>query len=169
MMIEQLTLKESYDLLARSHTGRLGCARDNRPYVVPFSFVYHERCLYGFSTVGQKIEWMRTNPLVCVEVEDITDERCWSTVIAAGQYEELPDCAECEPTRILAWELLQRRANWWEPGYVKTVIGGEERPLSPVFFRIHLMQISGRRLMPEPPATRPISTGGFWSRLLSVH
>ena len=26
-------------------------------------------CLYGFTTPGQKVEWMRANPLVCVEVK----------------------------------------------------------------------------------------------------
>ena len=34
--------------------------------------------LYSFSTVGQKIEWMRANPNVCVETDEVTN----STTVA---------------------------------------------------------------------------------------
>ena len=66
MVITELTRQASLDLLTRAHLGRLACAQGNQPYVVPFYFVYYHDCLYGFSTVGQKIDWMRANPLVSV-------------------------------------------------------------------------------------------------------
>ena len=63
-----------------------------QPDVVPiyFSFDREELCVYAFSTVGQKIEWMRNNPKVCLEVEDITDKDHWTTVIVIGRYAEDP-------------------------------------------------------------------------------
>jgi nitroimidazol reductase NimA-like FMN-containing flavoprotein (pyridoxamine 5'-phosphate oxidase superfamily) len=36
---------------------------------MPIYFVYHQHCLYSFSTAGQKIEWMRVNPLVWVQAD----------------------------------------------------------------------------------------------------
>lgn len=36
----------------------------------PFHFAYDDHALYSFATVGQKIEWMRANALVCVEASD---------------------------------------------------------------------------------------------------
>ena len=67
MLIQELTKQASLDLLARSHVGRLGCAREGQPYIVPTYFAYANNCLYSFSTIGQKIDWMRTNPLVCLQ------------------------------------------------------------------------------------------------------
>ena len=32
-----------------------------------------------------------------------------------------------------------------EPAYVKTVVGAEERPLTPLFFDINIERITGRR------------------------
>ena len=61
VLIQELTRQASLDLLARTRLGRLACAQGTQPYVVPFYFVYDNDCLYSFSTVGRKIEWMRAN------------------------------------------------------------------------------------------------------------
>ena len=38
---------------------------------MPIYFAYHDGYLYSFSTVGRKIEWMRGNPLVCLETDEV--------------------------------------------------------------------------------------------------
>ena len=43
--------------LGRVNFGRLACARDNQPYIVPIYFAYDGHHVYGFSTPGQKIDW----------------------------------------------------------------------------------------------------------------
>ena len=81
MLIQELTRQASLDLLARMRLGRLACARSTQPYVVPVYFVYNDNYLYSFSTVGQKIEWMRVNPLVCVETDRIVNSEEWVSII----------------------------------------------------------------------------------------
>ena len=71
MIIREMTRQTSLDLLARTHLGRLACAQANQPYVVPIFFAYHQDSLYCSSTLGQKTEWMRENPLVAVEVDEL--------------------------------------------------------------------------------------------------
>lgn len=73
MIIHELTAAECEEFLGRATVGRLGCAHHSQPYIVPVSLYFgrEEKCLYGFSTVGKKIEWMRENPRVCVEVDAI--------------------------------------------------------------------------------------------------
>src|SRR5687768_15795699 len=92
MVINEMSRQECVALLARSTVFRLGCARDNQPYVLPVSLVHHEPSgsLYGFTTLGQKVEWMRNNPLVCVETDEITAADQWMSVVVNGGYEELP-------------------------------------------------------------------------------
>ena len=152
MLIEELTRQASLDLLASKRLGRLACAQGSQPYVMPLYFAYHHNYLYGFSTGGQKIEWMRANPLVCVEVEEVVSSQKWVSVIAFGRYEELPDTPEHQPAREFAWKLLQQYAMWWEPGYAKTIVQGVERPLEPIFYRIWLTRINGRRATLDSPA-----------------
>lgn len=154
MLIQEMKMQESLELLARARLGRLACVKEAQPYIVPFYFAYNDNCLYSFSTVGQKIEWMRANPLVCVEVDEEVNLEDWVSVIIFGRYEELPDNAQWKNERDFAYHLLQLTPMWWEPGYVKTIVHGEERPLVPVYYRIHAHQISGHRATPEPvPST----------------
>ena len=149
MLIEELTREESLDLLARARIGRLACAQRNQPYLVPVNFVYDDNYLYSFSTVGQKIDWMRANPLVCVEIDEIVSTRQWATVIIFGSYEELPDTYESRSARAYALQLLQRNPIWWEPAYTKTNLQGAQRPLEPLYFRIRVHRIEGHRATRE--------------------
>ena len=148
MLIESMTRQTSINLLKRARVARLGYIRDGQPYIVPMLFAYDVDYLYSFSTEGQKITAMRANPQVCVEVDDLVTTQQWETVIVLGRYEELPHTEEHETSRAHAYALLQRRPAWWEPGYVKTIVDGKERPLESLYFRIRIDQISGRRGLP---------------------
>lgn len=76
-------------LLTTKHLGRLGCHADGRTYVVPVTFVYENGRVYGHTNEGMKVEMLRKNPQVCLEVDDIQDMRHWRSVIAWGTFEEL--------------------------------------------------------------------------------
>jgi hypothetical protein len=52
MLFSKIQDRECPDLLARLGLGRLGCARDNQPYVVPIYFAYEPDHLYAFATFG---------------------------------------------------------------------------------------------------------------------
>jgi hypothetical protein len=145
MLIQSMTEAASRELLVRAHLGRLACAHEGQPYVTPMSVTYDANWLYGFSTVGQKITWMRANPHVCVEVDEVVSRQDWATVIVMGRYQELTTDAE----RTYAHDVLQRRPAWWEAGYSKTVIEGKERPLKGVYFRISIDQITGHVASPQ--------------------
>ena len=148
MQIHELTKKECLEVLTRLKFGRLGCSRDNQPYVVPVYFAYHERHLYSVAQLGQKIEWMRANPLVAVEADEIIDHYHWTSVIVQGRYEELLNIPE-RRERNLAHKLLQERPLWWQPALVTTahVVLPKESP--PVYYRVHIDQVSGRRARPD--------------------
>lgn len=171
MLIRELGRQESLDLLARSRLGRLACARGAIPYIVPLYFAYDDEYLYSFSTFGQKIEWMRDNPNVCVEVDEVANPQQWVSVVIFGQFEEMPDLPEWHDAREYAHKrLLERNSIWWEPGYARTIVDGTERQLAPCFYRIHIEQITGHRATPEhvtpagigPSKTAQIDSG--WLR-----
>ena len=149
MIIRELTRQASLDLLTRIRLGRLACAKANQPYIFPISFAYHENSLYCASTIGQKIEWMRENPLVAVAADEIHSDQQWESVIVSGRYEEFADTPQTRDMRQLAWSLLKKHKLWWEPGFAETVLGDAKRPMVPLYFRIHIGTISGRRATNE--------------------
>jgi nitroimidazol reductase NimA-like FMN-containing flavoprotein (pyridoxamine 5'-phosphate oxidase superfamily) len=144
MLIHELSRAECVEVLNRTDLGRLGCAHDNQPYIVPihFSFDAERSCLYAFSTVGQKIEWMRENPKVCVEVEDVADKNHWTTVLAFGRYEEMDDSPADRAARQSAQELFQQRPEWWLPAAAKV---GKREHHAMVIYRIQIDRVTGRR------------------------
>ena len=152
MLIRELTRQASLDVLARTHFGRLACSQQMQPYIVPFNFAYQNNCLHSLSMPGQKIDWMRANPLVCVEVDQMRREQ-WTTVVVFGRYEELSDTAEMRSECALASRLLQKRAVWWEPGCVKVPQGGTPPALVPILYRISIAQITGRHGTFDPGAS----------------
>lgn len=145
MFIHEMTSEECSDALRRVTFGHLACARDNQPYVVPVNFVFDGRNLFGFTTLGQKVEWMRSNPLVCFEVDEVKNHNNWMSVVVFGQYEELPDTPENEMARTRAHAFLQKRVMWWEPAYISQEHRDQPHSLTPVFFRISIDRITGHR------------------------
>jgi nitroimidazol reductase NimA-like FMN-containing flavoprotein (pyridoxamine 5'-phosphate oxidase superfamily) len=92
-----------------------------------------------------KAEWMRSNPKVCVEFDNIAANNDWQSVIVTGHYEELAGDPDTIDARNEAYGLLSKRAEWWEPAYVKTVIRDHVRALQPIYFRILLTEKTGHK------------------------
>jgi nitroimidazol reductase NimA-like FMN-containing flavoprotein (pyridoxamine 5'-phosphate oxidase superfamily) len=143
MIIQEMTKAACLAFLARKRFGRLACAGNSQPYIVPINFAHSGNHLYAFTTLGRKITYMRSNPLVCVETDEVESPQNWSSVIATGQYEELPDTPDFAHAREFGYTLLDQQPLWWEPGYVETLIEGKERPLDIIYFRIQITDISG--------------------------
>jgi uncharacterized protein len=158
MIIHELTVAECEEFLGHATVGRLGCARKGQPYIVPVSLYFgrDEKCLYGFSTVGKKIEWMRENPSVCVEIDAIADQHQWTTVLVIGRYEELDSSDEQRRARQRALDLFQQQSRWWLPAGA-TLSSGVQHA-SAVVYRIHISSVSGRRAVRQP--TEPSSAAG---------
>ena len=176
MLIQELTREECLQMLEAMRLARLACALDNQPYVVPAYLAYYappggDACLYGFTTAGQKVEWLRVNPLVCVEVDDVKSYNEWISVIVLGRYEELPRPGnECErlPARAevspgsnagphttacgdeahLAHQVLQSKGMWWEPAsatWTARTHRESPEPFIPIYYKVRIDKITGHR------------------------
>lgn len=186
MVVSEMSNQECLKLLAEARHARLACAADNQPYIVPMFLAYYHRptgedYLYGFTTFGRKVDWMRANPRVCVEVDDVSNRSEWMSVVAIGNYEELPNVHELTrgraPSRsipgephgfgrvteqaneqLFAHRLLKARGMWWEPAATFRTSAADGQPpnrIVPVFFMIRLTQITGFRGRHEQAAATP--------------
>jgi len=156
MFIEELKTEECFKVLTEKRVGRIACAHENQAYIVPFHFAFDgSKYFYAISMLGQKIQWMRSNPRVCVEVEDVKNQFDWTSLVAFGRYEELPALPEFEAERTRAYELLSRHPMWWQPAYAAKTYRTPTADEKPIYFRIFIDKITGRRavsaeLSPEP-------------------
>ena len=176
MVIREMSREECLKVLAGARLARLGCAHEGQPYVVPVYLAYlglpdGEAALYGFTSLGQKIEWMRANPLVCVEVDVVAAYNQWVSIIAFGRYEELPeapgcddersraaersgqvseaprigeampDTSACEGKRRRAWQVLQTHSMWQEPGLTAWASRAHRDPAKPLITVFYRIRI----------------------------
>jgi nitroimidazol reductase NimA-like FMN-containing flavoprotein (pyridoxamine 5'-phosphate oxidase superfamily) len=159
MVIHDMSRQMSIDFLGDTRIGHLACSHGTQSYVTPFSYAYHENFIYSFATVGRKVEWMRANPLVCVEVERIVNREEWRTVVIFGRFQELHNSRELPDLREFAHSLLSREGRWWEPGYAKTLHWGVERKLEAIYFRISIEEITGHQAFADEPVDGSGSVG----------
>jgi len=142
MVINEMSKDECGAFLASASLGRLGCSLDNQPYVVPIYFVYEPDNIYVFSTFGQKTEWMRANPKVCLQADEITNQSQWRSVIASGRYQELAEpryAAEREHARTL----LDERFRWWQNALAERQLRLGNHSITSLIFRIHVDSMTG--------------------------
>lgn len=185
MVIQEMTHAECLQKLVGARLARLACSHENQPYIVPTYLAYYaprdeNPCFYGFTTHGQKVEWMRTNPLVCVEIDDIESYDQWVSVIALGRYEELASPSEQDtemvPARVnlsrepnsqgritsnddeinLAHELLQAQGMWWEPGsaaWAERKNRGSADQFNLIYYKVRIEKLTGHRATPDDQQT----------------
>ena len=148
MRVTDISEDECKELLKRVSVGRLGCALENQPYLVPVCFAYEPEHVYVFSTVGQKISWMRQNPKVCLQTDVIASRSYWTSVVIIGTYLELRE-PQYSAEKGHARERLAEYAAWWRAPLAKRREHADDLSIEPVFFRIDIVSVSGLRGVPE--------------------
>lgn len=136
-MISEIGYRESRELLRDRNIGRLGCCRESKPYVIPVNYFFDGEDIYIHSMPGRKIEIMRANPHVCLQVDEIEDTFNWLSVIAFGQFEEVYDTTERD--RIMA--AMFKRLPHMTPVESKAMDSMSEV----IVFRIRVERITGIR------------------------
>ncbi len=147
-MIGNLSHEAIEEVLSQNLVGRLGCCFNDEMYVVPINYVYDNGSIIAHATEGRKIQIMRKNPKVCLQVDEIINYTHWRSVIAWGEYEELTEEAEryaamnlfvektlhlkVSETAVLP-EIHEKRIHPRSPGVIK-----------PVIYRIRLTKKTGR-------------------------
>jgi uncharacterized protein len=148
MRIVEISHDECTDLLSRVSFGRLACSLNDKPYIVPVCFAYEAERVYVFSTVGKKIDWMRQNPKVCLQVDEIGNQSNWMSVVVDGTYVELRESAYTAEKEWAKKQLAQS-AGWWVVPMAERREHTNDLSIEPVFFRIDIQSMSGLRGMPE--------------------
>lgn len=143
-MMRTLEPNECERLLKSRYHGHLACTADGKPYLVPVSYVWTPKGIVGYTHEGKKIDMMRANPHVCLQVEDITD-RAWRSVVVYGTYNELSGTEKT--TAIDALGQFVANAKISPPFVREDMIAAVHPPAPakhPVIYRIEIDEVTGR-------------------------
>lgn len=136
-MISRMNAEQSYALLRGGRVAHLGLVERGGPYVVPVNYVFDGEYFYFHTLPGRKVNAMRADPRVCVQVDEVRGDFCWKSVVAFGRAEELtgPDA------RAHALSMLLAIFPHLTP--VESLIAGDAAAPRPLTFRIRLEHVTG--------------------------
>jgi nitroimidazol reductase NimA-like FMN-containing flavoprotein (pyridoxamine 5'-phosphate oxidase superfamily) len=145
-MFGELSKEKIEEVLHGQVVGRIGCHADGTTYIVPISYAYDGKYIYGHTQEGMKVTMMRKNRVVCFEVDNLQNMANWQSVIGWGEYEELKD----GPDRQAALQKLHERILPMVASATTRI--SPEWPFAPndmnsikgVVFRIGMTRITGR-------------------------
>jgi len=144
--VEDMPPKEMHALLQRVGFGHLGCARDNRPYVVPMHYAYDSKDLYFFTTHGTKTEYIAANPDVCLQVEEVVDRLHWQSVMVNGRAEEITGREDREH----AMQLITEANPTLKPALSNTRLDSIGRATEIAIYRLRPAIMDGRKTVERP-------------------
>ena len=141
IQVEELSDAEINEILDRVGYGHLACSRDNQPYVVPVHYAYAGGKVFIYTTEGKKFEIIKTNPSICLQVEEVIDNQHWQSVIVDGIAEQITDKDEREKALKIIVEtnpsLTPAMSIRWMDNWVRENIA--------VVYRVTPTSVSGRR------------------------
>jgi uncharacterized protein len=135
MSIGKLGKTDALAILREGTLGRLGCIAADWPYVVPVNYYFDGENIYIHTLPGKKLDALRANPRVCLQVDEIKDSYNWRSVIAYGTFEEVSS----EETRENVLTKLYSKLPHMTPVESRLVKG----MTGTIVFRIKVEEVTG--------------------------
>ncbi len=134
------------NVLSSQVLGRLACTDGVHPYIVPVTYSYDGKYIYGQTSEGTKLNILRKNPNVCFEADMMTDMANWQCVLAFGEFEELQNGAAERARKILFNRVFSLMTSSTLHGHEHADAGGidDSNRVKPVMYRIKINELSGR-------------------------
>lgn len=102
--VREMENDEISEVLARVGYGHLAVSLNDEPYVVPIQYVVDGPRIYFYTTEGKKSEILDVNPKACLQVEEVTDNEDWRSIVISGIAERVGDWKERERAFKLLWD-----------------------------------------------------------------
>ena len=86
-----LKTNEGLRILRNNYVGHLAFIAQNKPFTVPITYYFDSKdnSIISYSGNGHKIEAMRKNHFVSLQVDEVQSVHNWESVLVHGIFEEL--------------------------------------------------------------------------------
>ena len=145
-MLGKLNADQINNILSSQVIGRLACTDGNQPYIVPVTYTYDGKYIYGQANEGKKLEILRKNKNVCFEVDTMTDMRNWQSVLVYGTFEELKSKESEKAKEVFLDRIYPLATSSTIHAHEHTVLGkiDDSTRIKYVMYRIKIKKITGR-------------------------
>ena len=145
-MLGTLTKEEIENIIMSQSLCRVACSDAKKPYVVPVSYAYDGKYIYFQTKEGKKIDILRKNPQVCIEIDLMMSMNHWQCVLINGKFEELKADEAVKAREILFNKILTLLTSSTIPDIdnsKKENIDDSNR-IKPIMCRVLITEKSGR-------------------------
>lgn len=148
VMIKELDTKGCKELLNNNYIGHLAFISQNQPYIIPITYYYNQvnNSIISYSAEGHKIDAMRKNDAVSLEVEEIKSVNNWRSVSIHGKFEEVKGI----DAKYLLHEFTQNvkkiinRKEGAHPEFISEFSSKLSEQGIPIVYRINIDEITGK-------------------------
>ena len=148
-MIKKLEQAESLKILDDNYIGHLAYVYQNRPFVIPITYYFDagNNTIICYSDEGHKINAMRKNTSVSLEVAEIESVNIWKSVLAQGDFEELEGIDSKNRLHDFSngiKEIINKKEKS-NPQFISEFSSKIYSEGIPIVFRINITDITGRQ------------------------
>jgi nitroimidazol reductase NimA-like FMN-containing flavoprotein (pyridoxamine 5'-phosphate oxidase superfamily) len=86
-----LSESEAKRVLSRNHVGRIAFSFHDRVDVCPIGYVFRDGWLFGRTSPAEKVVTERNNQPVAFEVDEVSNQLNWTSVVVQGALYELDE------------------------------------------------------------------------------
>lgn len=149
IMYINLEEKESLFVLQNDYLGHLSYIYQDRPFVVPITYFYDaiRNVIICYSNEGHKMNAMRNNKRVALNVVDINALTKWRSVMVHGEFEQVfgTDAKAYLHTFSLGIKELVERKELKELNFISEFSSKAVDESSPMIFVIRIDNITGKK------------------------
>lgn len=144
-----LTLSESTNVIRNNYTGHLGYLSHGAPYVIPITYYFDptDNTIISYSAEGHKIDTMRKNKTVSIQVGEIASIYNWESVLVHGTFEELMGSVAKQKLHDFTEGIKQiiSQKEHKEVEFISEFSGKSYAKGTPIVFKINITGITGKR------------------------
>ena len=144
-----LSKSESITLLKDNYIGHLSYIAQGHPFTLPITYFYDlgSNAIISYSAEGHKIDAMRKNGAVSLEVEEIVSNNNWHSILAHGTFEELKgtDAKYYLHQFTEGVKSIIKEKEHTLPEFISEFSSKSSSKKIPVVYRFKILEITGRR------------------------
>lgn len=145
-MLGELNEAQVNNLLLSQAIGRIGCIDGKQPYIVPVTYAFDGKDIYGQTHEGTKLELLRKNPNVCFQVDSILNMANWQSVLVFGTFQELKGKEAAKARAYLYDHVLPLMTSSTIHAHEHVVLSevDDSNRIKPVMYKIKIKKKTGR-------------------------
>jgi nitroimidazol reductase NimA-like FMN-containing flavoprotein (pyridoxamine 5'-phosphate oxidase superfamily) len=151
-MSEKIDNKESLQILSNNYIGHLAYISNDAPYILPITYYYDpkENTILSYSSEGHKINAMRLNGAISIQIEEIESINSWKSVLIIGDFEELKGSEAKMHLHNFAQNVknIISKKEAINPESINSFTSKLESDSIPIIYRINIQEIIGRKKLP---------------------